>query len=191
MRKIFWILLLAAALTNMGCVVPSLHPLFNDQELVFDPQMIGAWTDDDDSLWVFDKTSNGAYLLTVADTHELSMFDAHLLELDSHRFLDLYPRTESDEDSFRGLHLLPVHTFYKVRFEGETLLLIPMSQDWLEESIKSGVIEIPHAWNDGELLLTASTEELQKMVLLFAEDPEAFPVDPSEDWMIELEPTTL
>jgi len=29
--------------------------------------MIGAWTDDDEPLWVFEKSYNGGYHLTLAD----------------------------------------------------------------------------------------------------------------------------
>lgn len=190
MRKLFWITLLGAALTNLGCVVPSLHPLFTENDLVFDARMIGPWIDDDEDFWVFEKSSKGSYRLTLVDEDEMSLFDAHLLELGPHRFLDLYPRTGSLDDSFRGLHLLPVHTFYKVAFEGGSLKLIALDIDWLEEEIETGRIEVAHAWPEGDLLLTASTEELQELVVMLVNDSEAFSED-DDSFVIELDRTVL
>lgn len=191
MQRIFWITLISAALASLGCVVPSLHPLFTEEDLVFDPHLIGAWVDEDDDFWVFEKSSKGGYLLTVADRYELSSFDAHLLELGSHRFLDLYPRTSSVANSFHSSHLLRVHTFYKVDLENESLQLIPMSGDWLEEMIQEEAIHVAHAWPEGDLLLTAQTAELQELVLVFADDPTAFPTDATASAVIVLEQTIL
>lgn len=191
MRRVFWITLIAAALTSLGCVVPSLHPLFTERDLVFEPRIIGAWTDEDSDFWVFEKACQGGYRLAISDTLEMSLFDAHLLELGSHRFLDLYPRTEDSDDSFQAFHLLPVHTFYKVILDGESLLLVPMDLGWLEKEIESGALQVAHAWPEDELLLTAPTEDLQELVLLFADDPAAFPVDSTTSVAIELERTVL
>lgn len=191
MRRIFWITLIGAALASLGCVVPTLHPLFTEDDLVFDAQMIGPWAEDDETLWVFEKSSKPSYRLVIADNTEMSLFDAHLLQLGSHRFLDLYPRTGSLDETFHGSHLLPVHTFYKVSFEGDSLQLVPMALDWLEEMIEAGSIQVAHAWPEGDLLLTASTRELQELVLLFADDPAAFPVGDTDSLVIELQPAVL
>ncbi len=52
-------------------------------------------------------------------------------------------------------------------------------------------IQVAHAWPEGDLLLTAPTEELQELVLLFADDPAAFPAGDTDALVIELEPTVL
>ena len=191
MRRLFWITLLGAALANLGCVVPSLHPLFTDNDLVFDPALIGPWEEGEESLWVFERSSGNSYQLILASEDEMSLFDAHLLQLGPHQFLDLYPQAASREDTLGGLHLLPVHTFCKLIWAGESLQLVPMNLGWLEEGIRSGSLELDHAWTDGELLLTAPTEELQSLVALHADDPAAFPENDPDSWAIELKPAVL
>ena len=191
MRRLFWITLIGAALASLGCVVPSLHPLFTEEDLVFDAQMIGAWADEDEDTWAFEKSSGQGYLLTITEPKGSGTFDAHLLQLGTHQFLDLYPRAENLNDTFHDSHLVPVHTFFKVIFAAETLQLVPMNPDWLEERIEKGDVKVAHASREGDLLLTAPTEELQELVLAFADDPAAFPVGDTESLVIELERTTL
>jgi len=190
MRRIFWITLIGTALAGLGCV-PTLHPLFTEDDLVFDARIIGAWADEDEDTWAFEKSSGQGYLLTLTEPKGSDTFDAHLLQLGAHQFLDLYPRTENLDDTFYDSHLVPVHTFYKVIFEAATLQLVAMNPDWLEERIENGDVEVAHVWREGDLLLTAPTEELQELVLAFADDPAAFPVGDTESLVIELERTTL
>lgn len=186
MRRFFWITLLSAAALSLGCVVPSLHPLFTADDLVFDPQLVGAWIDDDDTLWMFERSGRQRYRAIVANNEELSIFEAHLLKLGSHRFLDLLPREEDSDDTFRGLHLVPSHTFYKVEADGVGVRFVALNPDWLEEGLARGHLEISHTWINDHLVLTASTRELQDLVLAIVDDPGAFPGESGASLVVDL-----
>jgi hypothetical protein len=169
MRRFSWITVLFAAALSLGCVVPSLHPLFSANDLVFDPQLIGTWIDDDETLWMFERSGKQSYRAIVSSSKELSVFEAHLLELGPHRFLDLLPREEDADDTFRGLHLVRAHTFSKIEADSVGVRLVALSPDWLEESLTRGRLDIAHARVDGHLVLTASTPALQEFVLAESE----------------------
>ena len=53
-----------------------------------------------------------------------------------------------------------------------------LDPDWLKEMIQQKKVRIPHeVLNDEDFVLTAATEELQKLVQTYAEDPKAFSND--------------
>jgi hypothetical protein len=55
----------------MGCA-PSLHPLYTEQDLIFDPLLIGEWRGKDNtdkSKWTFTEGDGKNYMLRIVD-HE-------------------------------------------------------------------------------------------------------------------------
>ena len=61
MRFLFVTLVCGIALLLTGCV-PSLHPLYTDADLIFEPQLIGLWAvDENDETWRFEKDTDKGY----------------------------------------------------------------------------------------------------------------------------------
>lgn len=179
-------ILITALLFLTGCV-PSLHPLFTDSDVVFDHQLLGAWSQGDSKdSWTFEKSGAKAYRLTTTDRpfavggkpggKRSGRFEAHLCQLGKYIFLDLYPQdTQAAATDFYKAHLIAAHSFLKVSLDGDDLHLAPLSHDWAENMIARKKFEIAHEVLDGgAVVLTASTQELQAFVLKHAEDPEAF-----------------
>ncbi len=63
--------------------------------------------------------------------------------------------------------------------EGDVLQIAFLDDDWLRKRIEEGEVNIAHERLGTDILLTASTKDLQMFVLKYAEDKEAFP-DPEE-----------
>jgi len=156
-----------------GCV-PSIHPLYTDEDLLLDPALQGSWEDDGGDVWLFEQEIENGYRLTITDDGIPARFEARLLQLGSYRFLDLYPEEPPLESEFLKWHLLPVHTFYRFSLEGDGIHLVGLDEDWLEEMIDCGQIDIKHERVDGTLVLTAATKDLQALVLEYADDQDAF-----------------
>lgn len=60
--------LLAALLA--GCVpVMSLHPLYTDEDVIFEEKLLGTWLDDSNDTWTFERISefHESYALTFTD----------------------------------------------------------------------------------------------------------------------------
>jgi hypothetical protein len=69
------------------------------------------------------------------------------------------------------------HEFFKVvvEDEGRTLQLIQLDDSWVRRQIEEGKLEIDHEkLQSGDIVLTASTHDLQQLVLEHVDDKDAF-----------------
>ncbi|MFC1475479.1 hypothetical protein ACFLQW_00575 [Candidatus Zixiibacteriota bacterium] len=180
MRLIKALLLITCVILLAGCWTLSLHPLYTDQDLVFDPQLVGAWGDttkSHDDTWIFQQGENKTYrLLTKEENEPDGLFAAHLVQLGEHRFLDIFPEEPARENEFFRSHLIPAHTFWKINIEGHVMTLSPFNNEWLNEGLENKTINLAHIREDEVIIFTASTAELQEFILqhvdvAFEDDP--------------------
>nr|NQU93150.1 hypothetical protein [Bacteroidota bacterium] len=165
-----------------GCI-PSIHPLYTEDDIVFKSELLGTWYEKADTRWVFEKHGENQYLMTYVEDHEVlsdsasvSDFVVTLLKLDDTYYLDLYPG-ENDQINFSSLlisTLLPTHIFAKVEFIEEFFTIRFFNRDWLENLLEQNRIRIAHEKTPDYTVLTASTEELQKFVKKYADVKEAY-----------------
>ncbi len=167
-----------------GCI-PSLHPLYTDETLIFDEALIGKWKindKNDEQIWQFSKAGEKEYELRILQAGKEGRFAAHLLELDGKTYLDLYPAEnktmENLNDTYK-MHLIAAHTFLKVNIAGSNLKL-----NWfMNELLKDDPNQLRHEKvNKDQIVLTASTEELQRFVIEHADE-----IDPNGGEFIKME----
>ena len=164
-----------------GCVPPhSLHPIYTDQDVIFEPALLGEWVGaDPKQICTFSKSKGKAYRLKYENKDgESGNFVVHLVEINETMFLDLFPEKPNLPDA--GLykyHLLPVHTFFLVEQIKPTLQTSFIELDWLKELLKKNPKAIQHEQiNDMDdlIVLTASTRELQTFFVKHAKTEGAF-----------------
>jgi hypothetical protein len=198
MKKIAEIILaLAGVLLLPACWVYSLNPLYDsivtrDPDLVFDQTLIGIWTHIDGSCqWTLTVgTSPNAYQMTLAPGEGCSSdettksYDAHLVRLDTHRFLDVAARSDQVCDL-----CLPLHSIFLLQQESDSLALIPLDITWMTQALNSKRVVLPqlprqHSTRPAKVLtasdavyLTASSADLKKFVSKYANDKAAFRAD--------------
>jgi hypothetical protein len=171
------------ALLLSGCIT-SLHPLYTTDTLAFRRELPGSWQQvDDDDRWRFEPTEDRkAYRLTYS-SHQLfsgeetqEEYLVHLVRLGDYYFLDFYP--EPDENRNQQFSLVqPVltHTFARLDFEGGRLRIRLFDIEWLEQLFRQRKIRLQHeVLEDGAIVLTAPSEELQKFVVKYAEEEQAY-----------------
>lgn len=175
MRLIRISVLSVMAVFLASCFVTSLHPLYTEEDLTFIPEVLGTWENED--VWMFKQSGKNAYELTIKEqeSKKTGVYEAHLVKLGKYLFLDLYPDESELEDSGYGIHFVPAHSFWKVKIEKDVLRLSFMDIEWLENMIDEKKVNIAHVRLEDRIVLTAPTEELQKFVLKYAEDTDAFP----------------
>lgn len=150
-----------------GCV-PSLYPLYTPADLTFAPELVGTWTGEKEKeTWVFKKEDDNAYAATLTESDgKKGNFKVHLVKIEEHLFLDIYPETpEIDANSFYIWHLRPVHTFMKVEQLAPTLKVATLDLDWCTKYLKENPTAISHEITDDTILLTAKPKELQAFLL--------------------------
>ena len=190
-KEIFFYIL---AVLAGGCVpVMSLHPLHNEQTIVFEEKLLGTWVEEpnDKSIWQFKRNaskdySEKTYNLTFSDEkNSKGLFAAHLVKLEDKLFLDVYP-IEMPCDTgdpnkvnwvYNAFFFVPAHTFIKVDAIEPNLTMRITDDEEMEKLLKEKPDAVKHQIvedYDSNILLTAPTEELQKFVLQYADDSRAF-----------------
>lgn len=177
--------LLAGILGGCGPVM-SLHRLYTEKELVFEEKLLGTWIDaNNESTWEFscpEQASKKYQLVYTDDEERKGLFEVHLVKLEDEFFLDVYPSQfpcEIEDPNktdwfYNAFFLLPVHTFVKVDSFEPNLKLKLTDNEKMEELLEDDPNAIRFESFDDRLVLTASTKELQKFVLKYADDERFF-----------------
>ncbi len=176
MKSIAKLLILSFLLMFAGCV-PSLNPLYTEQDLIFDAALLGVWTDKDSiETWELMKADEKQYKLVYTDEDgKTGEFTAHLLKADGKTFLDLAPVEPllPQNDFYKG-HFLPIHTFALISQTAPTVQISFLEPEWLRKFLAKNPTALRHAKMEDEMLLTASPKELQKFLLAHLNTEGAF-----------------
>jgi hypothetical protein len=197
MKKLLIASVLVVAITMLSGCLSTLHPLFTEKDLVFDPRLIGSWkTNTDDDVLVFEKgtaanfsqasagmqkLAGKGYLLTITEPGNAQpvIFYAFLARIGKHTYLDYYPAetpAQKKYNTFYKGHYIKMHTFDRFRFfNGESFETAQFDQNHLDRLISQKKIRIQHEKHpDGGYIITAPTAELQQYVLKYGDTKEAY-----------------
>ncbi len=175
MKKTILALLVVVGSGLAGCIPTSINPLYTGKDLLFDPALLGVWSNTGDSkeTWAFEKAGETEYkFIYTEDDGKAGRFEAHLLKLGNAEFLDLFPDEsgidEMNRSGFYKIHLLRTHSFLKVSRSGPALQMTPLDLKWLREFLAKNPKAIQHhqigEGDEAQIVLTASTPELRKFV---------------------------
>jgi hypothetical protein len=180
MRRTRLFCLILTALFLSGCVpIMSLHPLFLKEHSAFDARLLGEWQDKDGKpLCRFEKAEDGYNLYFLdKEGQPVNKYEAHLANLRGELFLDILLKEAMPDDVFERsfpLFLVPAHTFFQIRFEGESLEYRFLDDEWIESMRKQQKLKLPYAQVEDLTVLTAPTGKLQKFVLKNLKTENAF-----------------
>ena len=170
------ICLLTVLLSGCEPTVKSLRPLYTEGDIIFDEALIGKWTNGDTERWKFERHEDDKYKLTIVEafSNTKGRFIAHLVELDNTRFLDVFPDPSQLEGSgFYKQHLLPTHTFMKVR-QIEPKLQLRMMGDKVCEMLENDPNLLRSERLEETFLIISPTEQLQEFVVKYADANDVF-----------------
>ncbi|MBI4242467.1 MAG: hypothetical protein HY606_00085 [Planctomycetes bacterium] len=176
MNKCFWLVGVVVLVALVGCV-PSLHPLYTDEDLVFDPAIVGEWSEKNfEERWIFTKSNEKEYRLLYIDADgKEGKFVVHLVKVEGRLFLDLFPENPDlkENDFYKG-HLLPIHTFIRIEQIEPTLRMAMLNYDWIKKFLQDHPDAIQHEKIDDGLLLTGKPKELQIFLIKHEKTKDAF-----------------
>lgn len=160
----------------VGCI-PSLHPLYTENDLVFEPSLLGNWVEKGGEVsYEFITNDSSSYTMIYTEDSIPSKFTAYLTNVGDHLFLDLLPEKPECGNEFHKEYLIPTHSFFKVSIEKDVLTLDGLDVDWFRDLYQEGKTELSREVIQGyDFVLTASTKELREFVLKYAENESAFP----------------
>jgi len=207
-RPWFLVLFLAGlAFASTACLT-SLHPWFTEEDLVFEPALVGTWVDpaSEDDTWTFERQDDTTYrLITTGDEGKPGLFakttgkpkhivaarlTARLMRLGEARYLDICAGDEWTDSSMLQHVLVNSHGLARLRLEGDALRVAFLDEDRLEAMLGDRRVVLPHEVVDVDgdadqpptrihstgrrVLLTAPTSELQRFLVTYASDSNAF-----------------
>jgi hypothetical protein len=186
--------LIAILITAQSCTIFSLNPLYHKKDLIDEPELLGLWREEGDGIefWEaqgggkeyvsFEKYEDKKYIFRYMEEDEgpqdidTISYEAGLLKIGDHYFIDLYPyydqELEEGDYLFRGF--IPTHAVLKIEWHNSKMELYFFSYDRLEELFKQNRIRIRHQMFEDYIVITASTDELQKFIRKYADDEKAF-----------------
>jgi len=118
-------------------------------------------------------TREESYKMIVMSDGERLPYQAHVVEIGEDYFLDLYPLPEYTNDTFAN-NLFPVHTFMKMNLEDGRLKLTQFDLEKLNELFESNLVRLRHEYVDGNVVITAQPEEIQKFLDRYSNDESVF-----------------
>ena len=174
MKKLVLSAILAVgAASSTGCV-GSLHPVYTEADLAFDPALVGSWADStSDDRATITPSGKNAYHIALTDKDGTTRYTGHLARVNGRLVLDLLPDTRDlPMTSAYSDALQPIHTFVYVELTAARLGLTTLNADSLAEYLRRRPKAIAHAIVENErVLLTASTRDVQAFLKTYTRRP--------------------
>ncbi|HXW57276.1 MAG TPA: hypothetical protein VEJ67_16115 [Candidatus Cybelea sp.] len=175
------------ALVALSSCVPvfSIHPLYTDKDVVFDPHLLGTWfeppSSDDHSVVMFERLNTDAYTISITDPTKqpspVETYQAHLVQLNNRLFIDAVQSDIKVGGDNALVLAVAGHMFGRISLGEDGLRMSFLDDEWIEKALRDGMISIPHeTTDDGTPVLTATTLELERFVLAHADDAKAFSI---------------
>ena len=193
-----------AVLLLGGCLT-TLHPIFTIKDLIADARLAGSWKKTKDGSTATYRHANAAELKALSPELQSQADKIYVLEdrnaegnievthyafmvkLGKYYYMDYYPvGTEEKEapGNFFTAHYIPMHSIYRIKFNSNNSFDIQqLDAGYLEKLIQNKQVRLRHEVSDnGDYIITASTEELQQYLIKYSDVPEAYNNDNSSTY---------
>jgi hypothetical protein len=181
------ILMIVTGLLMSSCFIKSLYPFYTKDDIVFDPQIIGTWLDNDSDTWIikqqnkFPVEPDNSYQVEITENGRgTGSYNVHLFRLNHQLYLDFYPSGQIGSNSFIDENLVLTHSLAKITYNHDAIKIQWFNEIWLGKLLDENKIRIRHEKLESgdpdftSYLLTASTEDLQKFIIKYGNDTLAF-----------------
>jgi hypothetical protein len=177
--------ILAVTLATTGCYESqqlSLQPLFGDEQAVDLPGIVGSWVadgDKEDEVLTFAREEGKVYSLSFVGSNgqrQNGLLVAFGAVGDGEPlYWDLTALPYKDEPDVWAEHHLPVHSFARVKLDGDRLDIAYFQRDWLKKALRESSVEIAYTVvDDTNVVLTATPAELRQLLCDHGDDEGAF-----------------
>ena len=199
MKKIALITSFAFLLIFLSSCLTTLHPIFTVNDLTYDPKLIGTWNIEREGNKERVIISNLAtensvelpgnisdikekgYLISYQheDSRNPERYIAFLARIGKYLYFDYYPAYKKEDqkiDEFSEAHFVKMHTSYRVEILNDgSFELSQLDGSYVKSLIDQKKIRISHeASADDDIVITASTSELQQYLIKYSDEPEAY-----------------
>ena len=192
LQNIVLILGLTIAISSCAFMIKSLHPFYNQKDIIFNKDLMGTWIDSDNSIWIIkqhkfkqsftdiEEVNTYSYELIVKDSIDGdSYFNVYLFTIKGETYLDFFPIPDKiPENKLSDWHMIPIHSLAKLRIWSEgNITFFWYGEEWFNDlgkknKLKLSIETIKIGDKEDEVMniLTASTDKLQKFIVKFGKE---------------------
>ena len=199
MKKIILTTAFAFLLIFLSSCLTTLHPIFTEKDLAYDPKLIGVWNTENEGKKGKVIISNlasensvelpgnisvikqkGYFIIYQDENGKVSdQYIAFLARIGKHLYFDYFPADKKGDrklDEFFGVHFVRMHTSYRVEIlKDGSFELSQLDGSYVKSLINEKKIRIRHEIDaDDNTVITASTKELQQYLLKYGDEPSAY-----------------
>ena len=181
-----------------GCLT-TLHPIFTEKDLAYDPKLIGVWNTENEgkkgkviisnlatenSLELPGNISaikqQGYFIIYKDENGKTSdQYIAFLARIGKHLYFDYYPADKKEDrklDEFFGIHFVRMHSSYRVEIlKDGSFELSQLDGSYVKSLIDQKKIAISYETDaEDDITITASTKELQQYLLKYGDESSAY-----------------
>jgi hypothetical protein len=174
MSKLKFFPILFIPIILAGCL-SSLHPLYSENTKFFDPGLIGSWVEEGGSdTLIFTETGHKRFQFIYSEKGKRAEFEVYLAKLGETHFIDITPVETKAENDLWSMLMIPAHIFGVYKRVGDQMNINMLNDDRLTEQLKKKTLVLPFEETDNNIVLTASTDQLQKFAQDYATDTAVF-----------------
>src|SRR6187551_1350925 len=199
MKKVSIILGFTFLIIFLSSCLNTLHPIFTEKDLAYDPKFIGTWNIEregnkerviisslatETSLELPGNISDikeKGYLISYQheDSRNPERYIAFLARIGKYLYFDYYPAYKKEDqkiDEFFEAHFVKMHASYRVEILNDgSFELSQLDGSYVNSLIDQKKIRINHETaTDDNIVITASTSELQQYLIKYGDEPEAY-----------------
>jgi hypothetical protein len=169
------LVLVAAGMAMLSGCAPavSIHPLYTAQELAANLPVEGNWVEESGEVWRVTKADDGydVTVLHAGESPSAEAYNVHFFALNGLNYADATSKSDP------GLGVSG-HVLVKISLQGDRMQVALLDDAWVKKMVQAGLApKYETSESNGQVILTASTSELQEFLLLHAGDPGAWEDD--------------
>lgn len=172
------LLIALAGLLGDRCEHWSVHPVYEERDLVTDPRLPGTWYGTDGH-WVVDSVYGKAYRAIYVHNGDTAEYRLHLARAEGLLLADL-ERLVDD-----GVEVLPLHQYAVLQLADSVLGYAWLEDEWLKQYIDAHPKELAVEIVDGAHLITAPPRAIQRFLRRHRGDSAAWMSTALTRWRIE------
>lgn len=120
------ILVLTIGLASQACLVVTMQPAFDDESIVVDDRIVGAWRSEDDETRVtIARDEWRSYRIEYAHPIETGVLTGYLSSIGGTVYMDVMPARGRDHGAF----VVPMHAVVRLKILEDRMELTPLAYD--------------------------------------------------------------